>query len=110
MGGHYSHVSDINRVEIMQLRASGLNFTQIGNHIGKDRRTVSRELSRNAAAPGSYSAKHAQTLATSRRTGRLHTFIRFPELWERVHGWLKKTWSPQQIEALPNRRTANDCF
>lgn len=79
MGAHYTHLSDINRVEIMQLHASELNFTQIGEHIGKDRRTVSREISRNAAAPGSYSAKHAQTQAQSRRRGRLHTFIRFGE-------------------------------
>lgn len=97
MGTHYNHVSDIDRVEIMQLRASGLNFTQIGDHVGKNRRTVSREISRNAAVSGRYSATHAQTLATSRRLGRSHTFIRFPELWERVHAWLKETWSPQQI-------------
>jgi len=97
MGERYTHLSDINRVEIMELHVSGLNFTQIGKHIGKDRRTVSREISRNAAAPGSYSAKHAQTLAQSRRRGRLHTFARFPELWERVHSWLKETWSPQAL-------------
>ena len=103
MGKHYTHLSDIDRVEIMQLHASGLNFTQIGNHINKDRRTVSREISRNAAAPGRYSAKHAQTAAASRRLGRLHTFTRFPELWERVRGWLKETWSPQQISGKLRR-------
>ncbi|WP_297322603.1 helix-turn-helix domain-containing protein [uncultured Bartonella sp.] len=52
----YSHLSFEEREEIYQLRASGHSQDFIARHPGRNRSTISHELSRNRLCSGGYSA------------------------------------------------------
>lgn len=53
---NYSHLSFEERKEIYQLRASGHSLEFIARYLGRNRSTISRELSRNRLCLGGYSA------------------------------------------------------
>ena len=82
------------RYQIYILRKAGHNQTQIANHLGMHKSTISRELSRNRGLRG-YRPKQAQRLADARRNCCAN---RIPQqTWIRVEQLLGEDWSPQQI-------------
>jgi IS30 family transposase len=86
------------REVVSQLWASGHSRQAIAARLGRDRSTISRELKRNGAANGSYSAVAAQQLALQRRRERpLQRKLQRPELNAAVRSRLTRAWSPDQI-------------
>jgi IS30 family transposase len=61
-----SHLTEAHRSVIAQLRQAGMKLHAIGQLIGYSKSTISRELVRNATAPGVYDACGAQQLAAAR--------------------------------------------
>jgi IS30 family transposase len=83
---------------VSQLWAAGHSRKAIAQRLGRNRSTIGRELKRNGAADGSYSAMTAQELARRRRRQRpLVRKLERPELNAAVRSHLSKAWSPDQI-------------
>ena len=64
---HYKHITPEEREKILVLRSQNHSITYIASCIGRDKSTVSRELSRNTI-DGEYSAVAAQAAYLKRRT------------------------------------------
>jgi len=95
----YSHLTIDERESILKMRSEQKNMTYIAELIGRDKGTVSRELSRNRCSTGAYKPHLAQRYYTRRRdaskqpyrleqNGRLRQYVRYK---------LKQYWSPEQI-------------
>jgi transposase, IS30 family len=83
---------------VSQLWAAGHSRKAIAERLGRSRSTISRELKRNGAADGSYSAVTAQEQAMRRRRQRpLIRKLEHPELNAAVRSRLSREWSPDQI-------------
>ena len=83
---------------VSQLWAAGHSRKAIAERLGRSRSTISRELKRNGAADGSYSAVTAQEQAVRRRRQRpLIRKLERPELNAAVRSRLSREWSPDQI-------------
>lgn len=102
MGSH-RHLSIEEREEIMCLRREGEGVCQIARDIGRDKSTVSRELSRNSFARGAgravYRASTAQRRYEARRLRcRRGRVLDDPSLRALVQSLiLERRWSPQQV-------------
>lgn len=93
----YRHLTLEQRYVIEVLYRKGHTFDEIGEMIGCDPTSVSREISRNSRN-GTYSAQAAQALADSRRSAassRERTFT--TEVRNDVEAMLREEWSPEQI-------------
>ena len=97
----YRHLTIDERESILKMRSEQKNMTQIAESIGRDKGTISRELSRNRCSTGQYKPHLAQRYYTKRRdaskqpyrieqNGRLRQYVR---------NKLKLYWSPEQIAA-----------
>jgi IS30 family transposase len=86
------------REEIALGRAAGESMRSIASRLGRSPSTISRELDRNAQAPGRYRATSAHAAAWERaarpKPSRLATNV---VLRERVEQDLEKRFSPEQI-------------
>jgi IS30 family transposase len=83
---------------VSQLWASGHSRKAIAERLGRSRSTLSRELKRNGARDGSYSAVTAQEQAARRRRQRpLVRKLERPKLNAAVRSRLARAWSPDQI-------------
>jgi len=83
---------------VSQLWAAGHSRKAIAERLGRSRSTIGRELKRNGAADGSYSAVTAQQQAVRRRRQRpLVRKLERPELHAAVRTRLARAWSPDQI-------------
>lgn len=104
MGRSYEHLSEEERVKIYHWHANGKSRRWIGEALGRDASTISRELKRNGKATkqwsGGYEPVRAQALAERRRRwdGRFK-LARQPALRTQVHDFLAMGWSPEQIAA-----------
>lgn len=112
MGAHYEQLRAEERGTIMAWHASGQSMRAIGQGLGRAPSTISRELRRNGEPPSSgmprsgrprllpgYDAVRAgkrarQLRCKPRRQRKLH---RQSALWQRVCGYLRERWSPEQI-------------
>jgi transposase, IS30 family len=92
------YLSAVEREEIAILHAQKVRPAEIARRIGRPRCTISRELTRNSSADGSYRASTAQRRVEERarrpKPGRL---AGNPRLLAEVRLRLKKNWSPEQI-------------
>ena len=97
----YRHLSIDERESILKMRSEQKDMTHIAELIGRDKGTISRELSRNLSSTGEYKPHLAQRYYTKRRdaskqpyrieqNGRLRQYVR---------NKLKQYWSPEQIAA-----------
>lgn len=94
-----SHLSFHERVEIAEMRRSGISQKEIAEHLQRDKSTICRELQRNSGRNGEYLANRAEKLASHRRRqpSVASKLERFPELLAIVKEKLLLNWSPEQI-------------
>jgi transposase, IS30 family len=101
----YQQLTVEDRYQIYSMNQVGFSQAMIGSHIGCDKSTVSRELSRNRGQKG-YRPKQAHEKSVSRRkeaaqlykfTEEVHFLVVYLllEKWspEQISGWLKKEFS-----------------
>ena len=95
---HYKHITPEEREKILILHSKELSITAIANSIGRNKSTVSRELSRNTV-DGNYSAVSAQAAYEQRRKGyRPKKKLSDPLIFNTVRDkFLDHQWSPEQI-------------
>lgn len=101
---HHTHLTLSEREDIMMLRREGESVSAIARAIGRDKSTVSREISRNMCAKGTpreyYRASTAQKRYEARRERcRRPRILDDVRLFELVATkFLEEQWSPEQIE------------
>jgi len=97
----YRHLTIDERESILKMLSEQKDMTHIAESIGRDKGTISRELSRNRCSTGEYKPHLAQRYYTQRRdaskqpyrieqNGRLRQYVR---------NKLKLYWPPEQIAA-----------
>lgn len=91
----YSHLTKEDRIRIETLLEAGYSHRGIAASLGRDRRTIGREIQRNSSSQG-YAADHAHRLALTRRIQPRHRkFTR--DIQQHVRRCLRKKHSPEQI-------------
>jgi IS30 family transposase len=89
------HLTKEDRIRIETLLEADFGETEIARSLGRDRRTIEREIQRNAGKRG-YDANEADRLAVARRSKPRHRkFTRDVSL--HVRRCLRKKHSPEQI-------------
>ena len=96
--GRYSHFTLRERGGIMAMRSAGASVRDIARAIGRNKPTVSRELSRNRGRSG-YRASAAQGANLRRRAACARPKrLDDPELASLVEGLIsERRWSPERI-------------
>ena len=95
---HYKHITPEEREKILLLHSQNCTITYIANSIGRDKSTISRELSRNTV-DSKYSAISAQAAYELRRKNcRPKHKLLNPTIFKYVQEkFLEHQWSPEQI-------------
>lgn len=100
----YRQVTTEERYSISILRRQGLNQSEIGRELGRDKSTISRELRRNANAWGIY----RPSKAVEKTNGRRSRSRKKPQFTEKefvpVVKMLEEKWSPEQISGALRER------
>lgn len=96
--GRYSHFTLWERGGIMAMRSAGASVRDIARAIGRNKPTVSRELSRNRGRSG-YRTSAAQGANLRRRAACVRPKrLDDPELASLVEGLIsERRWSPEQV-------------
>lgn len=103
------YLSQDERVEIADLRQSGLSVRAIADRLGRSPSTISRELRRNCSAGRRYQPFDAHRRATARRARRRRRRIDTNvALGAEVTELLRQRWSPQQISRHLHKKFAGD--
>src|SRR5512134_1690082 len=90
----YRQLTQVQRYQIYALTKTTHSLTEIGEVIGVDKSTVSRELKRNRGQRG-YRPQQAQALASGRKQKSVPRIT--TEVWAMVESLLSQDWSPEQI-------------
>ena len=95
---HYKHITPDEREKILLLSSQCYSITYIANSLGRNKSTISRELSRNSNR-GEYSAVAAQAAYLKRRKNcRPKKKLEDPVIFEKVREkFLNHQWSPEEI-------------
>ena len=95
----YEHLNIDEREVILKMRAHGQSMRQIGDEMGRNAGTISRELSRNISSTHDYKAHLAQRYYEKRREASKEPYRLEDDefLREYVEEKLKDYWSPEQI-------------
>jgi IS30 family transposase len=105
------HLTHDDRIRLASLKRAGLNQTEIANELGRNRSTVSRELSRNVTLNKSgYNVRIAQENTNQRRLLANQHFRKIEgnkKTKNYIKRKLKKTWSPEQIAGRLKRENNN---
>jgi len=102
--GSYKQLTLEERLKMAHLRESKSSITEIAELLGRSKSTISRELRRNQAPPGSYWPDTAQSLTHERRQRRSR-IDRIPELKAFVTTHLCcHYWTPEQIAGYLKHR------
>lgn len=98
MENSYRHLSEYERDSIESLLRAGICKAEIARRIGRDRSTISREITRTTCGRQSYDSRRANKIAISKASiPRVSRKLNKTELWEYVYSLLKKNLSPEQI-------------
>lgn len=105
MGTQYSHISLAERAVIQALKRTGKKEREIGRFLGRDHRTIGRELARNRSAGEEYDAEKAEARAQARQCDqRRRAPLKNHEIFLFVRKLLKEmNWSPEIIAASVSR-------
>jgi transposase, IS30 family len=95
----YKHLNIDEREVILKMRSEGKSFEQVGGYLGRNKGTISRELSRNVSSDGEYKPHlawryYSRRRAESKEPFRLENDRR---LRDYVCRRLGQYWSPEQI-------------
>jgi transposase, IS30 family len=95
----YVHLNIDERESILKMRSEGNNLLQIAEYLGRDKGTISRELSRNTSSTGEYKPHLAQRYYGKRRieSKQPYRLEQNGRLRQRVRNKLKQYHSPEQI-------------
>jgi IS30 family transposase len=95
----YRHLTIDERESILKMRSEQKDMTHIAESIGRDKGTISRELSRNRCSTGEYKPHLAQRYYTRRRDAAKQPYRleQNGRLRQHVRHKLKQYWSPEQI-------------
>lgn len=98
------------REEISRLLLLGLTFEDIGRAVGRNKSTISREVSRKGMDRMTYRALKAEKHAhkQKKKQGRKRKLDKNPELKRIVLEKLQKKWSPMQIASTLKTDYASD--
>ncbi|BDX33398.1 hypothetical protein TUM20985_39450 [Mycobacterium antarcticum] len=103
------YLSQDERIEIADLRQSGLSLRAIASRLGRSPSTISRELRRNAIAGRGYRPFDAHRRATARRERHHRRRVDISDrLGALVAELLLQRWSPQQVSRHLRSRFADD--
>jgi IS30 family transposase len=98
------------REEISRLLLLGLTFEDIGQAIGRDKSTISREVSRKGMSRSAYRACKAEkhSRKQKKKQGRKSKIDHNPKLKKVVMEKLREKWSPMQIASTLKTDYASD--
>lgn len=105
MGRKYKHLSQVERDQIALLRAQKWTFEAIGEKLGRNKSTVSREHNRNRESDGSYLPSCAQTSASERKKAAGKRASKCEPYAQAIHDHLREGWTPAQIAGHLTRYT-----
>ena len=91
----YTQLTREERYQIYILKKDNYSQTEISDLLGRDKSTISRELSRNRGLKG-YRPKQAHNLAVARRISKARSRLG-REVWQQVEALVRQEWSPEQI-------------
>ncbi len=91
----YTQLTQEERYQIYILKKAGYNRTQIGEMLGRNKSTISRELRRNQGLRG-YRPQQAHSLALARRYDKAQPRLA-SDVWQHVEALVRQEWSPEQI-------------
>ena len=94
MNHSYTHLTGEERYHISALRKTGLSYAAIARTIGRNKSTISREISRNTGKRG-YRPKQANNLAQDRKRNGNQQITSFGFAY--IHHLVEQDWSPEQI-------------
>lgn len=97
MGAKYSQLTDEERIEIYALRKAKKSNGEIARRIGRDPRTIRREIQRNSGRRG-YRPQQAHAKAMLRRNQPRHRKMT-EQAARHIEAKLNEQWSPEQISA-----------
>lgn len=105
---HYKHLTLEEREKILLLYVSNHSITYIAKSLGRNKSTISRELSRNSV-DNKYSAVVAQDIYEKRREKcRPKYKLSNPKIFNYIQSqFLKHQWSPEQISGRLKLEKAN---
>ena len=97
----YKHLNIDERESILKMLSEQKNMTHVAELIGRNKGTISRELSRNLSSTGEYKPHLAQRYYNKRRDGSKQPYRleQNGRLRQYVRNKLKQYWSPEQIAA-----------
>lgn len=94
----YKQINLEERENIYQLRKSGISMTDIGKLLGRNKSTISREISRNKSAKLGYLPDRANNLNKGRKNRNLSKIEKHPFLKKYIIDRLSlDKWSPEMI-------------
>lgn len=95
----YVHLSIDERESILKMQSKGNNLSEIASYLGRNKGTLSRELSRNTSSTGDYKPHLAQRYYNKRRleSKQPYRLEQNGRLRQHVRNKLKKYHSPEQI-------------
>ena len=95
----YGHLNIDEREVILKMQAQQIGMRQIGERLGRDASTISRELRRNVSSTGEYKPHLAQRYYHKRRQASKAPYRLEEDVFLRayVEKKLKEYWSPEQI-------------
>lgn len=103
----YKHINQSERERIFVYLSQGKSYRDIGKLIGRDHRTVGREVTRNRTTKTfTYSPSTANTIASNRRTLAPLGKLAEPSLRAFVIKKLSQYWSPEQIAGRLNLKAS----
>jgi IS30 family transposase len=97
----YRHLTIDERESILKMRSEQKNMTDIAELLGRNKGTLSRELSRNLSSIGEYKPHLAQRYYNQRRNASKQPYRieQNGRLRQYIGNKLKRYWSPEQIAA-----------
>jgi transposase, IS30 family len=107
-GGRGHRLNLDERIAIMRGLDAGLNYTQIGRLIDRDRSVVWREVRKNSNADGDYHARMADSRGAQKLKRPKKFGLHNAELCDQVETWMDQGWSPKLIADVLARDHPDD--